>query len=301
MESSTASLSSSIHSYHELHGRTYHNHPSDSTYPFPVDIDELDRVDIFYHALRVTLSDTLFFAPVSSLHGVLDVGTGTGLWAIEVADAYPEAEVIGTDISPVQPSYVPPNLRFEMADADEGWTFSERFDLIHTRVMVDHSLKDWPHFFQEAFKALRPGGWVECQEFDYHCQTDDNTMPADSFLKLWEDEWTRGIEKAGLSGACRPERVEQQMRDAGFINITRRSFKLPIGPWPKDERLREAGRLGLANLIYGVYGLSLKVFTALLGYSIDELQVLLAQVRKDVKRKRVHRYMPVYVQCHQCR
>lgn len=29
----------------------------------------------------------------------------------DFADEYPEAEVIGTDISPIQPSWVPPNLR----------------------------------------------------------------------------------------------------------------------------------------------------------------------------------------------
>lgn len=83
------------------------------------------------------------------------------------------------------------------------------------------------------------------------------------------------------------------MRDAGFINITRRNFKLPIGPWPKDERLKEAGRLGLANIVYGVQGLSVKNFTSLLGYTIEQLEVPLVDVRKDAKNKRAHRYMPM--------
>jgi hypothetical protein len=29
----------------------------------------------------------------------------------DFADEYPNAEVIGTDISPIQPSWVPPNLK----------------------------------------------------------------------------------------------------------------------------------------------------------------------------------------------
>jgi hypothetical protein len=40
---------------------------------------------------------------------ILDVGTGSGIWTIDMADQYPMAEVVGTDLSPIQPSWVPPN------------------------------------------------------------------------------------------------------------------------------------------------------------------------------------------------
>lgn len=33
---------------------------------------------------------------------VIDIGTGTGIWAIDFADEHPESEVIGTDLSPIQ-------------------------------------------------------------------------------------------------------------------------------------------------------------------------------------------------------
>jgi SAM-dependent methyltransferase len=111
-----------------------------------------------YHAVRLSIGDKLFFAPVDP-SCVLDVGTGTGIWAVDLADAYPAAEVIGTDLSPIQPTYVPPNLRFEIEDADEEWTFRQKFDLVHTRVMNDTSLKDWAHFYREAFKALSKFSW----------------------------------------------------------------------------------------------------------------------------------------------
>lgn len=35
---------------------------------------------------------------------MLDLGTGTGIWAIDFADEYPSANVIGTDLSPIQPT-----------------------------------------------------------------------------------------------------------------------------------------------------------------------------------------------------
>lgn len=62
----------------------------------------------------------LHFAPFSKANPpskVLDVATGTGSWAIDFGDEYPEAEVIGTDLSPIQPAFVPPNVRFFIEDS----------------------------------------------------------------------------------------------------------------------------------------------------------------------------------------
>lgn len=61
--------------------------------------------------MRHSIGDKLFYAPLDEPTCVLDVGTGTGLWALDMADAYPPTTVYGTDLSPVQPSFVPPNLR----------------------------------------------------------------------------------------------------------------------------------------------------------------------------------------------
>lgn len=46
----------------------------------------------------------LFLAPVKEPSKVLDIGTGTGIWAMDFGDEFSEAEVIGTDISPIQPT-----------------------------------------------------------------------------------------------------------------------------------------------------------------------------------------------------
>ena len=290
-ESSTKSVASSIFAYEQSHGRTYHAYHA-GKYILPNDEDEQERCDIMYHAVRLSIGNKLYFAPLEPKR-VLDIGTGTGLWAIEMADTHPEAEVYGTDLSPIQPSWVPQNLTFEIADADEEWTYRPMFDLVHSRIMNDTSLKDWPHFYREAFKVLRPGGWVESQEFSYKRTTDDNTLPADSIVTKWEELWTEGIQRIGQKGHCDPDLVMQQMSDAGFINITRLNFKMPIGPWPKDPILRQAGEFGRANLLYGFYGLSVKIFTQLLGWSVEELEVLLAGCRNELNKKGIHGYWPM--------
>jgi len=45
----------------------------------------------------------LHIAPLDKPAKVLDIGTGTGLWAMEMGDQYPECEITGVDLSPVQP------------------------------------------------------------------------------------------------------------------------------------------------------------------------------------------------------
>jgi len=63
---------------------------------------------------------TLHFAPFDEERPpklVLDVGTGTGVWCIQMGDRYPSADILGIDISPIQPCEVPLNVRFMIDDA----------------------------------------------------------------------------------------------------------------------------------------------------------------------------------------
>lgn len=73
-----------------------------------------------YEILKMVMDGRLHISPFSSAHPprkVLDIATGTGSWAIEMGDKYPEAEIIGTDLSPIQPAFVPPNVRFFIEDS----------------------------------------------------------------------------------------------------------------------------------------------------------------------------------------
>lgn len=292
---STQSISSSIFQYEKIHGRTYHAY-HEGKYYLPNDETEQERIDIMYHAMRVAMGNRLLFSPLGDAPlNILDVGTGTGLWAIDAADTYPSAVVIATDLSPIQPQWVPPNLKFQIADADEEWTFAQKFDFVHTRLMHDCSLKDWPHFFSAAYEAMTPGGWIECQEMSHHRKSDDNTIPESSHLTEWENLWTEAMHKIGMGGTCNPEQLVTQMKDAGFVDVTCMLVKLPIGPWPKKKILKEAGRLGYYNLYNGLEGLSVKLFTQVLGWSMDELHALIAECRLELNKKSVHAYWPLYM------
>jgi len=291
--SSTRSVTSSIYDYEISHGRTYHAYHA-GKYIMPNDEKELDRVDIAYHAIRLAMGNQSFYAPINKPTAILDVGTGTGIWAMDVADEHPSAEVVGIDLSPTQPSLVPPNLRFEIADADEEWTFRpESFDLIHTRAMNDITLKSWPDYYRQAFRTLKPGGWVEAQECRCRRKSDDGTIPADGHMVYWEDEWESAIKKIGLNGHCDPDLVMEQMKTAGFVNIACKYFKAPVGTWPKDRTLKESGRFVQVMMIEGLHGMSLKLFTGVLGWDVNHFEALLEKCREELKRNDIHSYFPL--------
>jgi methylase of polypeptide subunit release factors len=44
------------------------------------------------------LDRKLNMAPVENPQRIFDMGTGTGIWAIDAANEYPEAEVVGVDL-----------------------------------------------------------------------------------------------------------------------------------------------------------------------------------------------------------
>ena len=69
----------------------------------PTDEQEQDRMDLTHYEMMLLLENNLYLAPINHPQRVLDLGTGTGLWAIDFANIHPESEIIGNDLSPIQP------------------------------------------------------------------------------------------------------------------------------------------------------------------------------------------------------
>lgn len=100
------SLTPSVTDYPEEHGRRYHAYRA-GIYILPNDDKELERLDIMHFLIKKGLGDKIHRAPIQKdVKRIMDIGTGTGIWAIEMADMFPDAEVMGNDLSPEQPSWV---------------------------------------------------------------------------------------------------------------------------------------------------------------------------------------------------
>ena len=53
----------------------------------PIDEDELDRIDLKHRLYTLLLEEKFFLAPIGrNPQRILDLGTGSGIWAIDVAD-----------------------------------------------------------------------------------------------------------------------------------------------------------------------------------------------------------------------
>lgn len=222
----TASLLSDVKDYAYENGRRYHSY-REGHYVLPNDEQEQDRQDLLHHVRNLVLNGALLRAPLdNSIQRVLDIGTGTGIWAIDFADSYPSAEVIGTDLSPIQPSWVPPNLRFLVDDAEEPWLFSPSrpFDFIHARDLGG-AIADWPRLLRQAHEHLKPGGWIELQEFEVTLKSDDDTMRLAPTLCEYLDRLHEASE-----AFQRPMNIaeghRQRLVEAGFEDVRDEVYKV---------------------------------------------------------------------------
>ena len=98
----------------------------------------------------------LFYSPIpETAQNILDIGAGTGDWARDVADRFPSALVYGVDLFPTPDTWVPPNCKFEVDDVLEPWMYSQKFDLIHLRMMHgSFTDEQWRLVYKQAYNAL---------------------------------------------------------------------------------------------------------------------------------------------------
>ncbi|TGZ82684.1 S-adenosyl-L-methionine-dependent methyltransferase [Ascodesmis nigricans] len=285
-ESDTTSVSSSIRRHVKENGRTYHRY-QEGKYLSPNDEVERDRLD-FYHAVQLEMMDhKLFLAPLEKApHRVLDCGTGTGIWALDMGDLFPSAVVTGIDLSPIQPDWV----KFELDDLDQEWTFPENhFDFIHSR-LISMGIKDFKRYFEQMYRHTVPGGWFEYSEVEFTFNSDDDTLKG-SKLGQYLDLFSEAAGKAGLKLPTH-EDAKQWAEDAGYVNVQVVKLKQPCGAWPKDKRLKRIGRMQAAHADPGAfesYGLAL--FTRHLGLSEEEAKKICYDASHEIQTTtRVHAY-----------
>lgn len=132
------------------------------------------------------------------------------------------------------------------------------------------------------------------QDLAIPLKSDDDTWPADSSLRQLIDL----ILQAGAM-IKRPTDVVQKykslMIDAGFTNVTEVIYKWPTNTWPKDKKFKELGMWCLADFDEGLEGMVMALFTRVLGWSAEEVKILVAKARTDLKNRSIHAYWPMYV------
>jgi predicted O-methyltransferase YrrM len=97
--SDTTSVMSSIFKFREENGRTYHAYRAEeATYFMPNDERETERLDLQHHMCVQMQDNRLYISPAGKekpLSRVLDLGTGTGIWAIDLGTRVPKMLTVG--------------------------------------------------------------------------------------------------------------------------------------------------------------------------------------------------------------
>ena len=200
---------------------------SDVPYLLPKDLGETNRLDFQHYMLRYALKGN-YAAPMQAPRDILDVGSGTGRWAIELAQQFSAARVIGMDVAPpavdasAAPDARPANFTFAQGNVLERIPFPDNsFDFVHQRFLtLAIPAARWPGVVDELLRVTRPGGWVELVE------TEPPTgAPAIDQLARWGVELTkrRGIEMSLMA------RIGDLLRDRGAGDVTARTVNIPVG------------------------------------------------------------------------
>src|SRR5579859_3732049 len=202
-------------------------------YVLPADLEEMNRLDFQHYLLRQVFRGN-YAAPIEQPRDILDVGTGTGLWAREMATLFPSARVVGLDVT-VPPAderaeaggreVRPPNYTFVAGNVLEGLPFPDAsFDFVHMRLLVLAIPHDrWPFVASELVRVTRRGGWVESVE----ATTLQHGGPAMDMLMDWINTL---LARRGINF---PDggKVGELMRAAGMVNVTATDVTLPFGEY----------------------------------------------------------------------
>ncbi|KAK4126822.1 S-adenosyl-L-methionine-dependent methyltransferase [Parathielavia appendiculata] len=293
-----ASMTSSVRDHVYEGGLRYHAYHA-GKYAFPNDEVEQNRDDMKHTMTLMLCRGAYFYAPVDEVleegGEVLDLGTGTGIWAMELGDRYPNSTITGIDLSPIQPTFVPENVHFFVDDFDEEWVDPEnKYDFIHLRHTL-HSVKNRQTLLRRVLHHLKPNGYFEAQEIAFTPRCDDDTLTLQTpyALRDYVNYMAAGMRALG-SEAHAILTLPDDMRAAGFDDVRLTTHKCPLGTWPRDKRLRFCGLFLRTVIMDGLRGLSRRPLMAL-GWTELQIEMFLVDVRKALMDNGVHAYMTLHV------
>ncbi|RFU27415.1 hypothetical protein B7463_g8910, partial [Scytalidium lignicola] len=261
-------------------GRLYHGFRK-GKYMFPCDEAEKDRMDIFHKFFLVARRDQLHSTPFIPNYDrgprILDLGTGTGIWAIDMAE-------------------IPPNLTFNQRDIESPWHGMDldSWDLIHVR-MLNGSVTSWPELYQKIYRHLKPSyGWLEHVELDMWPRCDDGTLPANSALINWARYLYEATNLAYRPMAYNTE-TRAMLERQGFVEIQEQVIKIPMNPWPSDPHMKDIGRWYNLGITQGLEALTIGPLTRMSGWKKVDVDRVVADAKREICSKKYHVYCNMHI------
>ncbi|KII88425.1 hypothetical protein PLICRDRAFT_41586 [Plicaturopsis crispa FD-325 SS-3] len=275
---------------------------TNTRYMIPVDEDAVRRSYLLNIMVHFMFEGKRYLGPVAEVlrsrvdnrqRQILDLGTGAGQWAIDIADEFPRVEVTGVDLAPIQPRLVPSNCTFEVCDLDVPRLLypSNCYDFIHARAMHT-GISNYPKFLKEIGRMLRPGGMVLLIEPDLEPMADGkmaSEIEGYSGLSGWFALWQAYhycLHRRGIDVTV-PQNLDELLAEAEvFENITVRVGSVPIGFWPRDSL-----NLTIGEISWMYFDSLLPSMLPILvesGYPEGHAKVLIHSAQQDLYHPIVH-------------
>lgn len=111
-------------------------------------------------------------------------------------------------------------------------------------------------------------------------------------LRGWGPNILRCGERAGRD-CDTADTMHEAIRKAGFVDVHEKSYKWPIGPWPRDQKYKEAGTVNFQQWMSGMEGWCMWLLTKFGSpepWSKEEVHVYVAKLRVELKNPRFHIY-----------
>ena len=131
------------------------------------------------------------------------------------------------------------------------------------------------------------------QELDCRFASDDGSLKEDSNLAYWSRIITKACEEYNRPIPLHTDYLDW-FRKAGFVDIKQIKVKSPSNPWPKDKTLKEVGKFQLLAHLEGCEGVSMGLLTRAFDWKPEEVSVLMAKIRPELKDRSIHSYQTKY-------
>ncbi|KAG8967240.1 hypothetical protein FRC03_010315 [Tulasnella sp. 419] len=315
----------------ESEGRLFN--AQNELYALPADDTEFDRLDK-QHLAQLLIVGGLYLpkelvesilAPREGVErAILDLGSGSGSWAIEMANAFPHAQVVGIDLAPTTTKELPPNCRFEFDDFTLGLPhYHHCFDVVHAR-FIANGVTSFTAIIEEMAQCLRPGGIALLVEADFellnehleplNAAQDDDDSPNTSWLSRFFMETYETLKQRG-SDIDGSRNIGTLIRDCTLLeNCGKQTLYTNVGPWlrgtwsqnphetlvirrrilegsnpTEQERYDRIGELLRSDLLE--LGDSFKPLLLSEGYFPDVVNQILDNMKKELNDSNFHSYI----------
>ena len=182
--------------------------------------------------------------------------------------------------------------KFIVDDIADRWVYEDNyFDFVHLRCLFG-SIADWKALYREIYQKTKPGGWIQQLEMSIVFTSDDGTVDDHNFMAEWSRTFIEFGEKSGRTMRI-ADLCGDLIREAGFEDVKETWYKVPVGPWPKDKRLKEIGLYSYHYCNEGCEGWALYALVKVFGWSIEQAHVYVAKFRNELRNRKNHTYYTV--------